>query len=838
MESIRSAPGSDQTVTPVESGLLGDIAQDVRYGARRLLREPGFSLVAVLTLSLGIGATIALLSVADSVLLRPLPWTHSDRLVRIEERRGGVRGRTPWTVTNGSYNAWRESATTIEGLAGWMSTTQPLRDVGDPERVVVTAATPTLFSVLDAHPAIGRVFVESDADVGRPGTAILSFGLWQQRFGSDPSIVGRSLQLDDRSYEVIGVMPRDFTFPDRDTRIWVPFRPLPLMSADGRQMRVIVVGAIARLRAGATPAQAAAEGTARARAVRDIKQAALSVFGSRGEVTIAVAPVLQVLTSEVRPALLLSLVAVALLLAAAVANVVSVQLARATAKRHETAIRVAMGASVWRVARLWLTESALLGACAGALGVIVAAAICRLMPLLLPADFPRVDDIVISVHSMMSAVAVTVLVSLICGTVPAWLSRPRKEAGALSEDGIAPVGLTMRTAAARMRTSIMVSQVAIACVLVIGGGLLARSFIALSSADRGYEPANLLTARLTFPHAEQDQRRVQTLEALQERARAVPGVIQVGFGNGLPLVKIGNVFGRIVPSPRNAAMKLQISATWRVVSPEYLDALKLRLTAGRSLLPTDTSESPGVIVVNRSFAREYLGPEPLGQRLQLGLSSQLDWEAVGVVEDARQGDLADPPRPEFFVSYRQVPDGMAFDPMLLIRADGDEAFIANTVRRFVRELDSSVVLDSVMPMEDRIATSLARPRAYAAVLGALAVLALAIAGVGLFGVLAYTTARRAAEIGVRVALGAGPGRIVALVLHQAAVIVGTGLFIGVAATLVLAESLSTVLYGVAARDFVSFACGTVVIAIVSAAACVVPATRAARLDPVRALRLR
>ncbi len=814
------------------------VVQDIRHAFRRLRREPGFSLVAILTMALGIAATATLFSVADGVLLRPLPWPEADRLVRVEERRGVFRSRTPWTVTNGTYDAWREAPSTLEGLGGWMSTPQTLRGVGDPERLLVAAATPSLFTVLKARPAIGRLFVEQDAERGGRRTAILSFGMWQRRFGGERSVIGRTIQLDETSHDIVGVMPRDFAFPDRETRVWVPFQPLPLMSSDGRQIRVIVVGAIARLRADVTAGQAAAEATARARSVPDIRQAALSLFGSRGEVSVAVVPVLDVLTAEVRPAIVMLLFAVALLLTASTANVVSIQLARATARRHETAIRTAMGAGLWRLTRLWLAESALLGLCAGIVGIGLAATLCWFLPLLLPADFPRIEDVSLDARSMLFSLAITLAISAICGTVPALWVRPVKLAGSLSEDGIAPVGLAMRTPAARLRTSIIIGQVAITCVLLIGSALLARSLMAMVHAERGYDATNLLTARLTFPHELPAVRRLQLLEALQERLRSIPGVSHAAFGNGLPLVQHGNVFGRIIPSPRDPTTKLQIAATWRVVSPEYLDALQLSVAAGRSLASTDTSSSSAVIVVNRSFAGEYLGADSVGQRLQLGLSSKPEWEVVGVLNDVRQGALTEPARPEFFVSYRQVPDGIAWDPMLLLRTDGDPTTQIGTLRALVREVDPLLVLDSVMTMEDRVMTSLARPRAYALVLGALATLALAIAGVGLFGVLSYTTVQRTPEIGVRVAMGAEPRAIVGLVLRQAVMMTGAGLLVGLLVTVVVAESLSKILYGITARDAVSFTFAPMVIVLVSVAACVVPARRAARVDPVRALRSR
>jgi putative ABC transport system permease protein len=817
-------------------GVFSSLTQDIHHAGRRLRSEPGFALVAIVTMALGIAVSAAMFSVLDGVLLRPLPWPEADRIVRIEERRGGVRGRTPWTVTNGTYNAWRDSTATLEGLGGWMSTSQIVRGSGDPERLVVAAATPSLFAVLRARPEVGRLFLEGDADFGEVGRAILAFGLWQERFAGDRAVIGRTISLDDRTYEIVGVMPREFAFPDREARVWVPFRPLPLMSRDGRQMRVVVMSALARLAPGVTPAQAAAEGTARVRTVPDIRQAALSVFGSKGELSVAVAPALDVLTGEVRPVLGLVVFAVVLLLAAATANVVSVQLARATTRRRETAIRTAVGAGFWRLIQLWLVESALLGLCAGIAGVAIAGALCRLLPAWLPADFPRLDGITLDARSVLFSMAVTALVSIVCGTVPMLMTWQVQLASVLG-DSASAVGLAMRTPISRLRTLIMIGQVAIACVLLVGGTLLARSFMRMVEADRGYEPSNLLTARLTFPHLEQDQRRVQILETLQERLRAIPEVSDAAFGNGLPLVNAGNVFGRIIPSPRDPSTKLQIGSTWRVVSPEYGTALQLHMVAGRPLASTDTASSPGVIVVNRSFVREYLGSDPVGQRLQLGLSSQLDWQVVGVVDDVRQGHVTEPARPEFFVSYRQVPDGIAFDPMVLLRTRGDPTPLIAAMRDVIRRVDPVVVLDSVMTMEDRVMASLGRPRAYALVLGGLAALALVIAGVGLFGVLSYTTVQRRPEIGIRVALGAASRDIVRLVVGQGAMLIGAGLVVGLTLTLLSAGLLSKFVYGINARDAISFTVAPIVIAGVGIIACVVPARRAIRTDPAEALRV-
>ncbi|MDO8678844.1 MAG: ABC transporter permease [Acidobacteriota bacterium] len=818
--------------------MFTDLLNDLRYALRAVLRERGFSTVAIVTLGLGIGATTALFSVADSVLIRPLPWSTPERLVRIEERRSGQPGRVRWTVTNGAYNAWRDSHQTLDALAAWRTTAHILHGAGDAERVLVTATSPKLFGMLGARPAIGRPFIDADAAPGARATAILSYGLWQQRFGGDRDVIARAIRLDDRDYEVVGVMPRGFAFPDRDTRVWIPFEPLPLMSADGRQMRIIAVEAIGRLADGATAEQAAAEATARARTVPDIRQAALSVFGASGEVGVSTALVQDVLTGEVRPALTLLLAAVFLLLLATMANVISMQMARATARRREMAVRLAMGGGRWRLTRLWLVESAVLGTCAGLVGIALAALAHQILPAWLPADFPRVDEIILNERSLAWAFAVTVLVAVVCGTLPSWFAQSSEIARDLAGDGSAQSGSPRQGVGVRLQAALVIGQVSAACVLLIGGALLARSFAKMIAADRGYDPTNVLTARLTLPHDLPGPQRVQFLERLQERLRSQSEVREVAFGNGLPLLSGGTNFGRDIPSPTDASVILHVAATSRAVSPEYLSTLRSRIVQGRTLQLTDTVDTPRVMVVNRSFASQYLGPDPIGLRLQLGFSEGTEWEVVGVTDDLRPGPLTEPIGPEFFVSTRQRPNSIAFDPVLLVRTADDPANHAAALRDFAREIDPAAAIDSIMTMDERLQRSLGRPRAYALVLGGLAALSLAICAVGVFGLLSYTTALRTAEIGLRVAVGAAPGQIAGLIIRQALRLVAIGLAIGLTVTVLLAESMSRFVYGIATRDFVSFAVAPLAVGALGLIAAAWPARSAARLDPLRALRAR
>lgn len=816
--------------------MLTDLQIDLRHALRTLWRERTFSAIALVSLSLGIGATTALFSVTDTVLIRPLPWPMAERLVRVEERRGSQPARQRWTMSNGAYHAWREQHDTLDQLAAWRTTAHLLRGIEGAERILATATTPNLFGMLGATPAIGRSFVEADASVGARATAVLSYGLWQQQFGLDPGIVGRSIRLDDREYEVVGAMPPDFAFPDRETRVWLPFEPLPLMSADGRQMRIVVVEAIGRLAEGVSAEQASAEATARGRTVPDIRQAALSVFGAPGDVVVTATPVRDVLTGEVRPAIVLLLGSVLLLLLAAIANVISMQLARAAARRREAAVRLAVGAGQGRLWRLWLAESAVLGIAAGVAGVGVAAVALQLVPVWLPGDVPRVDTVHLDRRSLASALALTVLVSAVCGLAPAWLARSPSIARDLAGDGSAQSASPSQGLGARLQAALVVGQISAACVLLIGGALLVRSVVNMIAADRGYDPSHVLTARLTLPESWSGPQRVQLLESIQERLRWVPNVSHVAFGNGLPLLAAGANFGRDIPSPDDASVVLHVAATWRTVSPEYFAVLRSRIVQGRPLFVTDTVDTPRVMVVNRSFAAQYLGAQPIGLRLRLGLSAGTEWEVVGVVDDLQSGPLAQPTGPEFFISSRQSPDSLAFDPVVLVRTADDPSHHAAILRDVVRELSPPAAIDSVLTLEERLRGSLGRPRAYALVLGVLAALSLTVCTVGVFGLLSYTTELRASEIGVRVAVGATPPQIAGLVVAQALRLVAAGLTIGLTLAVLLSESMSRLVYGITTRDLLSFALAPFLLGTLALLAAVRPARSAAALDPIRCLR--
>lgn len=810
------------------------IKHDLRFALRLLRRAPGHAAVTVVTMSLAIAAATVLFSIADGVIFKPLPWPEADRLVRLTESRQGSTRRLRPMMTNLTYRAWRDHSTALESMAAVSPRTVTLTDAGDSERIVIAAASATLFPLLRAQPILGTTFTTADEVVTSGAPIVLSYGLWQQRFGGDRSIVGRTIKLDGDTYRVTGVMPAGFEYPDQEVRGWVPFNVPPFIGADAKTRTLSLFSAIARLKPGVTPAQAAAEARSLAATMADTSVVSVAVFGSKGPVEISVVPLADALTAEVRPALLLFLAAVGLLVITAVANIASVQLARATGRRREMAIRTALGAQGWALTRQLLVENAALGVSAGVIGLGSAALVVRALPALLPPDFPRVEAIAVDARVAFFALAVSVAASISFGLFPAVLVRRVDVQQALAEDGLAPVGGGGRSRTARARAIIMAGQVAIACVLLVGAALLTRSFIALMRADRGYDATNVLTARLPMPDGTYSpERRSTVVTTVLDRLRRVPGVTHAGITTVLPLSPGETLAAFPMPSPRGEGM-VTVQAAIRFVSADYFAALGIRVVQGRAFTANDGPTAP-VAIVNQAFARKYLGDTPLGTTLPGRTPPRT---IVGIVEDVHQRDVTDPPQPELYQLYQdQQGGGRLYDePMLVMRTADDPKKLIPALKSIISAEDRSLALESVMTMEDRVATSLARPRLYAVLLASFGAFALLIAGVGLFGVLAYAVAQRAREIGVRSALGATPRRIVGLVVTQGLVITGAGLAVGLGASFVVVSYLSSFLYGVSVHDPISFIVVPCVLAAVAALACAVPARRAARVDPLRALR--
>lgn len=818
---------------PDESaGGLAAAAQDARYAWRLLRRQPVYAAVVVLTMALGIAATAVIGSVAYGVLLKPLPWADAPRLVRLYETRQGSTRRFSPMMTNATFLAWREApSATLDAIEGWTGRRAVVGADEQPERMQVAGVTAGLLDVVGAKPLLGRLFRSADMDPGRAPVVVLSYGLWQQHFGGAADVVGRTLRVGGSPHEIVGVTPASFVFPDRATRAWLPYTVVPMTTKDSAVQSIQIFQALGRMRPGVTPEQVAAEGTGRGRSVPSRGPVIMAVFGSTGAVDVAAVPMLQALTREVRPAILILFVAVLLLLATATANAASLQLARASARRRELAIRTALGAGRGRLVRQTLIENLLLGLLGGAAGLALAALMHRALPALLPVDFPRVDDLAFNWRIQAFAVFVSVLAGLGCGVLPALHAARGSVTHALVEDSLAPVGGGVRTATARIRAAIMAAQVAIAAVLLTGALLLVRSFTAMVHADVGYDGANVLSARLILAdRLFTEERRLHVVNEIVDRL-SVPGVVRAAATTALPFTG-AEMLSSFPVKKRDGAM-VQVQTSARQITPGYFAALGQRILEGREFTPQDTAGGQKVAIVNREFSRKYLDGRALGWTLPGTGNTTVP--IVGVVENTARGSVADAAQPDVYFLMTHQPL-YASDIHLVIRTAGDPASLVPAVRSIARQVAPSAPLESIMTMEDRVSASLARPRLYAVLLGTFAAFALAVAGVGLFGVLSYTVALRAREIGVRSALGAQVRDIVALVLRQSLAIAIGGIALGLGASLWLTRALQGYLYGVTARDAGSFAAVALVLLAVAVVASVVPARRAARVDPVRVLR--
>lgn len=831
-ETLRRPPRRAPAVVapPTAARWLTGLVQDLRHAARLLRRQPRFALLATLTISLGIAATSLLFSVSYGVLMKPLPWPHADRIVLLKETRGGKAPRFG-AFTNAAYLAWRDDASTVEDLAAWSVRTATLTGAGDPERIQVVGASPSLFRVLGAGPLVGSLFHDGDA---ARSVVVLSESLWRQRFGADHNVIGRVVRLDDEPRTVIGVLPAKAGYPSTQAEAWVPFE---VRSAAGNYLSLF--SAIAKLRPGVTPDQAAAEGTGRGRFAENTGMTTTAIFGGDGPVEITATPLQEALTGDMRRPLLVQLGAVVLLLLIATTNVASLQLARAMGARREFAIRAALGASGGRIMRQLLAESLLLGLAGGAIGLGVALLLFGRLPSILPADFPRVSELTFDRPVVIFTAAVAILSSIAFGLLPALRMRRMNVAGSLAAEGVSPVGMSARSGVARTRLALIAGQVAVSCVLLVAAALLGRTFIQLLNADRGFNPSQVISAALPMTGP------AYSPELRQELIQRIVGRLAIrrdaAFTSEQPLTPGGSTASFTLP-PRNAGgVPTSVQASPRVVSARYFSTLGTRVLAGRAFDDSDTETSQAVAVVNDAFAREYLAGSALGVKIPnsfWGGDARTEATIVGVVEDVHY--IGGPVRsqPEMYSSDRQLKGRFPFSTTtLLVRVDGDADSAARDIRAIVRDAHDGLVAGSIMTLEDRlVATSLARPRVYAVLLGSFAALGLLLTGVGLFAVLSHVVAQRTRELGVRAALGASRLDLIWLVMGQGLAVTAAGLVVGLSTAALLARLTETLLYGVSPGDASTYVGVAGLVLLVAMLASFLPALRAARLDPLRALR--
>jgi putative ABC transport system permease protein len=807
-------------------GLWEDLRQDLRYGVRQLIKNPAFTALTVLTLALGIGANTAIFTVAYTVLLRPLAYKNAERSVYVWAR-NKHQNLTQSYLSYSDVMEYRERSQSFESIAAYTTVVTNLTDAGEPERVEGFTVTTDFFQTLGAAPLLGSTFTAEDDLADYSDSVVLSYGLWQRRFGGDPSVIGKKIKLDmywGNTFRVIGVMPQDFQFPQR-SELWMHTTFTgPLMHHEPRIFR-----AVGLLKPGVTLAQAQAEMDAIA------QRLAQEYPKSNGEWDLSIVPLSEYIFGKVRVALLVLLGAVGFVLLIACTNIANLQLVRALSRRREMAVRTAMGASPRRIVRQLLTESLLLSMIGGTVGLLLAYWSINLLHSFGPQSIPRLADVGIDVPSFLFATIISLVTGALFGLAPA-LYVARADLNELLKEG--GRATTASPAGKRARNLLVVAQMALALILLVGAGLLIKSFLRLRNVNPGFDHENMLTLSISLTRADYpqgDPRRTAFFTEALSRIASIRGVTSVGAISHLPLGGRGvNLQFGIDGSAEPTA-----NADLRVISPDYFSTMQIPLVNGRRLTDQDTTTTPPVIVINESFARIFFqGVDPVGRRLSInGLGPPIPvftGEIAGVVGDVKHRGLEEGAQPEMYISYLQ--DTVWPVMNLVIRTNSDPAGFVSPVRRELQSIDKGQPYFNVQTMDQLLSDSIAQRRFNMLLLACFAALALSLATVGIYGVMSYTGSQRAHEIGVRMALGAQPADVLKLVVKQGMILVLVGAAIGLAGALALTPVINSLLFGVSPTDPLTFAVVILVLVSTSLVSCYIPARRATKVDPLIALR--
>lgn len=805
---------------------MSNLIQDFKFALRTLRKSPGFTLVAVITLALGIGANTAIFSLVNAAMIRPLPYPNSGRLMSIYHAYTKLN-MDHVTVSPITYSYYRDNAKSFEHIAavGGYRAPQNLTGGGDPERVRTMKATASFFPVFGTQPALGRVFTADEDKPGAGRVAVLSYGLWNRRFGSDTGIVGRDITLDGANYTVIGVMPKGFEFP-QEAELWIPMGFTP----EEAQVQSEFLDVVGTLKPGVTVEQAQAEMQKMTAEVMEIsKEASLGSLGW----SVKTMPLRAAAVTNVKTALWILLGAVACVLLIACANVANLLLTRATARQKEIAIRAALGASRWRIATQVLAEGVLLGLLGGALGVLLGYAGLNLLLNTLPMRIPAYIRVSIDPTVLAFTFCLSIVTGLLFSAAPATqLTR-----GALNDvlkQGTRGSAVGGRQA---VRNVITVAQVAVAMMLLVSAGLLIKSFVRVQQSDFGFEPQNVLTVRTQLPKEryKEDAQVIAFYNQVLERHRALPGVVSATVTSARPLTR--NMTSSFTIQGKTFSVSPHVHVG--TIGPEYFDTMHIPVRSGRTFTPADREGSAPVAMIDDKTARAYFGTEnPIGHKLTFtfeGTTEKPVWrEIVGVVGSVKHDDPILPEdKGQVFIPFLQHPSN---EMMFALRTSGDPMAIASDARREVLNVDPLQPVQEVETMEDVLNEFVAQPRFNMVLLGLFAALALVLAAIGVYGVMAYSVTQRTQEFGIRMALGASSGSVLRTVLGQALRMALIGLAAGIAGALVATRALASLLFGVTPADPATFVTIALLLAGFALLASYLPARRATKVDPIIALR--